>query len=168
MEPDYPELSILPETHTKLCAKLVREHDVVRALELRAGATLKGLEKGKANLEAALAYLRGELQERECVHCSEKSSGPFRRCVVLKHHFGSSCTNCRYNEEQTRCSLRGIHQDILDLGLNINDQRSINEGDPCDSSKRGTAYASSWQKCWQAFTLYYIREAGSGRFTNDP
>jgi hypothetical protein len=107
MEVDYPELSLLPETHTKICAKLFSGYEQVRELELRAGATLKGLEKGKANLEASIAYLRGELQDPECIHCSEKHSGPFRRCIVLKDHFGGSCTNCRYNEEQTRCSLRG-------------------------------------------------------------
>jgi hypothetical protein len=107
MEIDFPELSQLPETHTKICAKLLSEHKQVRELEIRAGVALKGLEKGKANLEASIAYLRGELQEPECAHCSEKRSGPFRRCVVLKDYFGGSCTNCRYNEEQTRCSLRG-------------------------------------------------------------
>jgi hypothetical protein len=81
-------------------------------LQLRAGATLKGLEKGKANLEASIAYLRGELQEPECIHCSKENSGPFRRCIVVKGLFGGSCTNCRYNEEQTRCSLRGVYYQI--------------------------------------------------------
>ena len=105
----FKELSELPATHTKICAKLLRDHTELRVLELRAGATLKGLEKGKANLEASLAYLRGELQVPECIHCSEKKAGPFRRCVVVKDFFGGSCTNCRYNEEQTRCSLRGAY-----------------------------------------------------------
>jgi hypothetical protein len=107
MELDYPELSQLPEIHTKVCATLFSNHEPIRELALRPGSTLKSLEKGKANLEASIAYLRGDLQEPECIHCSEKRSGPFRRCVVVKGHFGGSCTNCRYNEEQTRCSLRG-------------------------------------------------------------
>ena len=115
MEANYPELSQLPEIHTKICANLFRERKTVRELELRSGVTLRGLEKGKANLEATIAYLRGELQEQECIHCSEKASGPFRRCVVLKGHFGGSCTNCRYNEEQTRCSLRGMCCKVLML-----------------------------------------------------
>ncbi|KAE9372264.1 hypothetical protein N431DRAFT_239219 [Stipitochalara longipes BDJ] len=104
--PRFQELSRLPDTHTKICTRLFLDHRPMRDLELRAGAALKGLEKGKANLEAGLAYLRGEKQEPECIHCSEKNSGPFRHCVVMKGYFGGSCTNCRYNEEQTRCSLR--------------------------------------------------------------
>jgi hypothetical protein len=107
-----PELSKPPAMRTKIYVKLFREHREVRELQLRAGATLKGLEKGKANLEASLAYLRGELQEPECIHCSKKNSGPFRRCIVVKGLVGGSCTNCRYNEEQTRCSLRGLYYPI--------------------------------------------------------
>lgn len=80
----YPELSRLPAIQTKICAKLFREHREVREIQLRAGATLKGLEKDKANVEASLAYLRGELQEPECIHCSKKNSGPFRRCFYCQ------------------------------------------------------------------------------------
>ena len=109
--PRFQELSRLPNTHTKICARLFHDHRPVRDLELRTGATLKGLEKGKANLEAGLAYLRGEKQDPECLHCSEKNSGPFRSCVVMKGYFGGSCTNCRYNDEQTRCSLRGMFEE---------------------------------------------------------
>jgi hypothetical protein len=87
-----PELSKPPAMRTKIYVKLFRE--------------------GKANLEASLAYLRGELQEPECIHCSKKNSGPFRRCIVVKGLVGGSCTNCRYNEEQTRCSLRGLYYPI--------------------------------------------------------
>jgi hypothetical protein len=92
MELEYPELFQLPEIHTKVCANLFSQHEQIRELSLRAGVTLKGLEKGKANLEATIAYLRGDLQEPECIHCSEKRSGPFRHCVVVKDHFGGSCT----------------------------------------------------------------------------
>jgi hypothetical protein len=45
-------------THTEILARLFYDQRPVRDLELRDGASLNGLEKGKSTLDADPAYLR--------------------------------------------------------------------------------------------------------------
>jgi hypothetical protein len=56
--PRFQELSRLLVTHTEILARLFYDQRPVRDLELRDGASLNGLEKGKSTLEADPAYLR--------------------------------------------------------------------------------------------------------------
>lgn len=102
----YPELNSVPPS-ASAPAREIANLPVLRPLQLRNGVTLKSLAKGKANLEAALAYMRGAVVA-SCQHCKE-SSGPFARSVVLESRWGKSCCNCKYNDEAARCSFRRMY-----------------------------------------------------------
>jgi hypothetical protein len=79
----------------------------VRELELRDEKTRRNLEKLKFNLEAALGYTRGEEPEEPRATCSKtaKRRGPFKRCIVVAGEFDRACCNCRYNSEESACTL---------------------------------------------------------------
>ncbi|KAG9241380.1 hypothetical protein BJ878DRAFT_393841, partial [Calycina marina] len=102
----YPETIELPKNHSTACAKLYH-YDVLRKIELRhPNKTLKGLQNGTTNLEAALGYQRGEpvCADNACCRCQE-SRGPFKECVVVEGMLKGSCVNCHYNAGGSRCSF---------------------------------------------------------------
>jgi hypothetical protein len=74
----YFDLLVLPDNATDV-AKRINNKAEVREIELRQGRELKGLEKGKANLEASLAYTRGTEPSQPYATCSNKKRprGPF-------------------------------------------------------------------------------------------
>jgi hypothetical protein len=97
---------VLPDTAI-LVANRIFEKDEVRELVLRQGKELKSLEKGKANLEAALAQTRGEAAAEPCDSCKKASRprGPFAICVKMADEFDGAYCNCRYNNEGTECTF---------------------------------------------------------------
>jgi hypothetical protein len=96
----YFDLLVLPDNVTDV-AKRINNKAEVREIELRQGKELKGLEKGKANLEASLAYTRGTEPSQACATCSneKRPRGLFKLYIVVEGEFDGACTNCRYNDE---------------------------------------------------------------------
>jgi hypothetical protein len=106
----YFDLLVLPDNATDV-AKRINNKAEVREIELRQGKELKGLEKGKANLEASLAYTRGTEPSQPCATCSneKRPRGPFKRCIVVEDEFDGACTNCRYNDEGKVCTFHRLN-----------------------------------------------------------
>ena len=57
------------------------------------------------NHEALLASTRGQLATTPCNSCKH-GSGPVTQCIVVHPMLKGSCTNCHYNSQGARCSLR--------------------------------------------------------------
>lgn len=57
------------------------------------------------NEEAALGHTRGEVQDPGCLTC-ENGNGIFTKCVTVRGLWKGSCSNCQYNSEAARCTLR--------------------------------------------------------------
>jgi hypothetical protein len=106
----YFDLLVLPDNATEV-VKRINNKAEVREIELRQGRELKGLEKGKANLEASLAYTRGTESSQACTTCSNKKRprGPFKRCIVMEGEFDGACTNCRYNDDGKVCTFHRLN-----------------------------------------------------------
>ncbi|CZR67356.1 uncharacterized protein PAC_17255 [Phialocephala subalpina] len=109
---EYPPLGQLPHSPTQNAARIWAKAEV-RDLELRPGKKLHSLEKGKYNLEATLAYTRGMETEGPCDTCAriKQPLGPFQKCVVIPDEFNGACTNCRYNNDGSRCYLHRLNVD---------------------------------------------------------
>lgn len=107
----YPSLAILPSNCTQV-ARRISEKIEIRVLEIRPNKTLL-LGNIKCNLEAALAYTRGQEVEEQCLTCVPKtrSRGPFQKCIVMPDEFDGACTNCWYNRRGTVCSLHRLNAD---------------------------------------------------------
>lgn len=108
--PSYMELFQLPPNAT-LVAQRIETSPEVRNLELRPGKNLVSLAKGKANLEAALAYTRGTLAATPCASCAKarRPRGPFLQCVIYPGEFDGACCNCRYGDEGTVCTMHRLN-----------------------------------------------------------
>lgn len=57
------------------------------------------------NREAVLAQAVGTVNPIPCESC-KRTAGPFTECVSVTGFFSGSCSNCRYNRMDTRCSFR--------------------------------------------------------------
>jgi hypothetical protein len=110
----YPELDTIPANASQT-ARAIAALPVPagRTLDLRDRATLKGLDKGKANLEASLGQLRGNAPANgPCTRCARTgryTKGPFKSCVVVPNQFDGACCNCRYNDDGSGCSLHRMY-----------------------------------------------------------
>ena len=60
------------------------------------------------NIEAALAYIAGDIAVTSCSKYS-RGSGPFVLYIVLNSFFDRACSNCRYNREGSAYSLYRIY-----------------------------------------------------------
>jgi hypothetical protein len=109
----YPELKTLP-SKTQPIAKAIFPLPAVRTLELRSGKILKGLEKGKVNLEASLGQVRGTVPSAPCIRCARtvRVKGPFTTCIVVPGQFDGACCNCRYNDDGSGCDFSPYVRDF--------------------------------------------------------
>jgi hypothetical protein len=91
--------------------KQIVDLPLLRPLTLREGreiAFLHNPSHGLKNYKVALAYQRGKVQAQKCSCCAGPNPmGPFQYCVVLGTVQNGSCTNCAYNGNGIRCTLRG-------------------------------------------------------------
>ena len=55
-------------------------------------------------LEAGVAHLVGNIAETPCARCVAGHC-TFQECIVVRHFFGGSCTNCQINNA-SECSFR--------------------------------------------------------------
>lgn len=94
-----------PPTKTTTAITALAALPVLRQATLRAG---KQFAAGRSSKEEAyLGQERGTVLVRAsaCSHCRQ-SYGVFTDCVVVTGLLGHSCTNCYYNGDGPRCSLR--------------------------------------------------------------
>jgi Protein of unknown function (DUF3716) len=63
-------------------------------------------------MEAYLGQLTGPENANACSHC-RKGAGIWVLCVSVEGFFGGSCSNCHYNNEGVRCSLRKFFGSFL-------------------------------------------------------
>ena len=100
----FPPPSLPPTALSESSAlAAVRALPVLRLLEFRAGRSFSNSRI--QNYEAAVGTVVGSVASSPCSHCAA-GSGCFARCVTVANRFGGSCTNCHYNSEGSRCSLR--------------------------------------------------------------
>ena len=82
------------------------------------------------NREAIIGQTRGEVTSVTCGRC-QNGLGPFSKCVVVEGFFSGSCTNCHYNSQGSRCSLRGGKFALL--FLKKKKKTGLNEQQACRS-----------------------------------
>jgi Protein of unknown function (DUF3716) len=102
----YPELTILPANASHV-ARAIFQKPKAREIAQRDPNFVLKFNKKTANLEAVLAYERGEEARVSCGSCAKESRprGPFKKCVVLDGSFDGACCNCRYNDMGSGCTL---------------------------------------------------------------
>lgn len=76
----------------------------------------------RINLEACLGHFVGQVNISGCTHCTT-GSGVWTLCVSVAGKFGGSCTNCHYNRNGARCSLRKHSRGLTD---NLQTETNIN------------------------------------------
>jgi len=111
VEPD--ELQTLPTNALQKCRKIFKLPSK-RGIQLRPGRELKGLEKERINLEAALGYKRGDVADMPCPSCSDEKrpKGPFLYCVILNGYREGACANCWYNGDGSCCNFHADNRRV--------------------------------------------------------
>lgn len=116
LELECPDPEFLPP-NASLTALRLAKMPIVRGLELRPKKTLRGLELGKANLEASLGQVRGHPPVSgfcsRCVFGRCWMKGPFAECIVVPGFFAGACCNCRYNRDGSGCDFHCRYPDSL-------------------------------------------------------
>ncbi|KAH8585551.1 hypothetical protein B0O99DRAFT_148260 [Bisporella sp. PMI_857] len=90
------------------------------------------------NVEAAMAFCVGEVQDPPCKHCAKKHGG-FTKCVSVPGFLQGSCASCHYNRETKRCSFYRIANTSPARPYNIDRSVGTPPNNNCPEQREPTA-----------------------------